>query len=188
MLTKVIITAASGNAGCGRSLALCSDRVGRCGGVFFGVIERGLVAVVAVGNDELFVGHGGDEQADDGGIADAPDAVQNAVFVGNFGVGGTSALIENLLNATGRIGVEHEDLAEVGVGGLEQVEAIAFWLGEGLLVAENDLLSVLVELAEGDETAPFLDYIGAGDAKALGVGKDAGIFFLDQDGLVLSMR
>ena len=128
-----------------------------CGRVFFGVIERGLVAVMAVGDDELLVGHGGGEQADGGRIADAPEAVQNAVLVGDFGVGGTAAVVENLLHAAGRVGVEHEDLAEVRVGGLEQVEAVAFGLGERLLVAEDDLLGVLVELAEGDKAAPLLD-------------------------------
>ena len=58
-----------GNAGCGNSLVLCSGLADRARRVFLGVIERGLVAVVAVGNDELLVGHGGGQQADGRRIA-----------------------------------------------------------------------------------------------------------------------
>ena len=109
--------------------------------------------------------------------------MEDAVLVGDFGFGGAAAVVENLLHAAGGVGVEHEDLAEVGVGGLEQVEAVAFGLGKGLLVAEDDLLGVVVELAEGDKAAPLLDDFGAGDAETLRVGEDAGVFFLDEDAL-----
>ena len=34
--------------------------------MFLRVIQRSLVAMVAVGNDQLFVSHGRDEQANDG--------------------------------------------------------------------------------------------------------------------------
>ena len=69
---------------------------------------------------------------------------------------GPVSLVEDLLHAAGGVRVEHEDLAEVGAGGLEQVEPVALGLGEGLLVAEDDLLGVVVELAEGDKAAAFL--------------------------------
>ena len=124
-----------------------------------------------------------DKQANDRGIADPPDAVQNAVFVGDFCIGGTGAVVENLFNAAGRVGVEHEDLAEVGAGGLEQVETIAFRFGEGLLVAKYDLVGILMQTAEGDESAALLDFIGTGNAEALGVGEDAWILLLDENGL-----
>ena len=127
--------------------------------MLLGVVQRGFVAVVAVGDDELLVGHGRGEQADGRRIADAPDAVQHAVFVGDFGVGGAAAVVENLLHAAGGIGVEHEDLAEVGARGLEQVEAVALGLGERLLMAEDDLVGIVVKLAEGDEAAALLDLI-----------------------------
>ena len=84
-------------------------------------------------------------------------AVQHAVLVGDLGIGGACAVVENLLDAAGRVGVEHEDLAEVGVRGLEQVEPVALGLAERLLVAEDDLFGVVVQLAEGDEAAPLLD-------------------------------
>jgi hypothetical protein len=38
-------------------------------------------------------------------------------------------------------------LPEVRVCGLEQVEPVALWLAERLLMAEDDLLGVVVQLA-----------------------------------------
>ena len=108
--------------------------------MLFRVVQRGLVAVVAVGDDELLVAHGGGEQADGGGVADAPEAVQHAVLVGDLGLGWSVAVIEDGLDGAGGVGIEHEDLAEVGVGGLEKIEAVALGLGEGLLMTEDDLL------------------------------------------------
>ena len=60
--------------------------------MLFGVVERRFVAVVAVGNDELFVGHGACEQADYGRIADTPYAVQDVVLVGGFSISGARRL------------------------------------------------------------------------------------------------
>src|ERR1039458_961264 len=48
--------------------------------------RNSLVEVVAVGNDELLVGHGGGEQADGCRVADAPEAVQDAEIVSDFNV------------------------------------------------------------------------------------------------------
>jgi hypothetical protein len=41
----------------------------------------------------------------------------------------------------------------VRVRGLEQVEPVALGLGERLLVAEDHLLGVVVQLAQGDKAA-----------------------------------
>jgi hypothetical protein len=81
-----------------------------------------------------------------------PQPVEHAVLVGDLGFGGAVAVVENLLDAAGGVGVEHEDLPEVRVRGLEQVEPVALGLGEGLLVAEDHLFGVVVQLAEGDES------------------------------------
>jgi hypothetical protein len=72
----------------------------------------------------------------------------------------------------------------VRVRGLEQVEPVALGLGERLLVAEDDLLGVVVQLAEGDKAAPLLDDFGSGNLEALRVGEDAGVFLLDQNALL----
>ena len=57
------------------------------GGALLGVGDGGLVAVVAVGDDELLVGHGGDDEVDEVGVGELPDAVDYAVFVGDGEVG-----------------------------------------------------------------------------------------------------
>ena len=158
--------------------------VRRGGGVLLGVVEGGFVAVMAVGDDELLVGHGGGQQADRGRVADAPEAVKNAVLVGDFGLGGAVAVVEDLLDASGGVGVEHEDLSEVGAGGFEEVEAVVFGLGEGLLVAEDDLLGVLVELAEGNKTSPLLHNFRSGNLETLRIGEDAGVLLLGEDALL----
>jgi len=46
-------------------------------------------------------------------------------------------------------------------------------------VAEDDLLCIVVQLAERDKAATLLDYVGAGHSEALRVGQNAGIFLLD---------
>ena len=163
---------------------LVLGRGGMGGGVFSGVIEGGFIAMVAVGDDELLVVHGGDEEADGGGVGDAPEAVKDAVFVGDLGFGGAVLVVEDLFHAAGGIGVEHEDLAEVGMGGFEQVEAVALGLGQGLLMAEDNAIGVVMEAAEGDKAAAFLDYVAARNFEALGIGEDAGVFFLDQDAVL----
>ena len=58
------------------------------GGALFGVGDGGLVAVMAVGDDELFVGHGGEEKINDVRVSDLPDAMDDVVLVGDGEVGG----------------------------------------------------------------------------------------------------
>ena len=43
--------------------------------------------MVAVGDDELLVGHGGEEEVDEVGVGELPDAVDDAVLVGDGEVG-----------------------------------------------------------------------------------------------------
>src|SRR5487761_2168854 len=52
-------------------------------------------------------------------------------------------------------------------------------------MAEYDVVGIVVQLAEGDVTAPLFHRVGAGNLEALRVSKDAGSFLLDQDALLL---
>ncbi len=65
---------------------------------------------------------------------------------------------DEFFGGEGGVGVEHVDLLAVGAGGFEEGEAVGFVLGEGLLVAVDDLVGVVVEVAEGDEAAAFADF------------------------------
>ena len=129
----------------------------RAGGALVHVGDGGFVAVVAVGDDELFVGHGGDDEVDEVRVGEAPDAVDDVVLVGDFEVGGGApvGVEDEVFGGEGGVGVEHVDLLAVGAGGFEEGEAVGLVLGEGLLVAVDDLVGVVVEVAEGDEAAAF---------------------------------
>src|SRR6185312_12098145 len=81
------------------------------------------------------------------------------------------------------IGVEHVDLLAVGAGGLEEAQAVGLVLGEGLLVAVDDLVSVVVEVAEGDEAAALTNLIGVGDGVGLRVPVECGFSLFSENAL-----
>ena len=88
---------------------------------------------------------------------------------------------DEFFGGEGGVGVEHVDLLAVGAGGLEEGETVGLVLGEGLLVAVDDLVGVVVEVAEGDEAAAFADLVGAGDGVGLGVAVDGGLGLFGED-------
>ncbi len=49
---------------------------------------------------------------------------------------------------------------------------------------ENHLLGVLVQLAQGDKSAPLLHDLGSRNLEPLRVGEDARLVFLDQHALL----
>ena len=110
--------------------------------------------------------------------------MQYAIFVGDFGFGGTVVVVKDLLRAAGGVRVQHENLAKMRVRGFEQVEPVALGFGERLLMAENHLLGVVVQLAQGNEAAAFLDDVGPWNLEALRVGKNAWFLLLNQHSLL----
>ena len=82
---------------------------------------------------------------------------------------------DELFGGEAGVGVEHVDLLAVGAGGLEEGEAVGLVLGEGLLVAVDDLVGVVVEMAEGDEAAALADFVGVGHGVGLGVAVEGGL-------------
>lgn len=174
------------------------------GAALLGVGDGGLVAMVAVGDDQLLVGHGGDDEVDEVGVGELPDTVEDVVLVGDGEVGGcgvvsgfavtddsaavfdsavagTASSEDELFGGEGRVGVEHVDLLAVGASGLEEGEAVGLVLGEGLLVAVDDLVGVVVEVAEGDEAAALADLVGVGDGVGLGVAVEGGLGLFGED-------
>ena len=63
-----------------------------------------------------------------GRVVDAPHPVHHAVLICHFGVRRAVAVVENLLHAARRVGVEHENLPEVRARCLQQVQPVAFGL------------------------------------------------------------
>ena len=53
--------------------------------------------------------------------------------------------------------------------------------GEGLFVAIDDLVGIVVEVAEGDEAAAFANLVGAGDGVSLGVAVDRRLGLFGED-------
>ena len=96
--------------------------------MFLGIVQRGFIAMVAIGDDQLLVGHGRGQQVDDIRIADLPQPVQRAIVVGSLGVGRTGAVVQNLFDAAGRVGIEHENLAKMRARGLKQLQPVALGL------------------------------------------------------------
>ena len=99
------------------------------------------------------------------------------ILIGDFDLG--SEVPENrIFSALRRVGVEHEDLAEVGAGGLQQVQAVV-WAWKASARGERLPAGVIAYLAEGDKAAPLLNLaVSARDRKALRVGEDRRIVFL----------
>ena len=90
---------------------------------------------------------------------------------------------DEFFGGEGGVGVEHVDLLAVGAGGLEEGHAVGFVLGEGLFVAVDDLVGVVVEVAEGDEAAALAGFGGVGDGVGLGVAVEGRLGLFGQDAL-----
>ena len=134
--------------------------------------------MVAVGDDETLVGHEFDDGGDAAGIGDTPEAMLDTVFVVESGCG----LGGEFADGIGVAFVEHEELAAMGAGGAEQVEAIGFGLGERLLVAMDDVVGVVLEAEKSDESVTNVGGAGeiAGYDEALLVGVNAGVGILTE--------
>ena len=106
---------------------------------------------------------------------------RSGALVSDLWPSGSVCAEDELFGGEGGVGVEHVDLLAVGAGGLEEGEAVGLVLGEGLLVAVDDLVGVVVEVAEGDEAAALADFGGAGDGVGLGVAVEGGLGLFGED-------
>jgi hypothetical protein len=94
--------------------------------------------------------------------------MDDSIFVGDRDIGICGSVEQGFYLA--RVLVKHKNLAKVGAGGAEQVEAIGFRFGEGLFVAEDDTGGIILNAAEGDEAAAFQFCAGTGKNEALRIG------------------
>ena len=132
----------------------------------------GLIAMMAVGDEQLLVGH---ELLNLG----ARRAIFQMRWMAPYSsvtsaMGGAGRPVEQGVDGARRVGVQHEDGFEVGVGVLEQFHAVLLGTGEGLLVAEDDARGIFFHLAEGDEALADQALAGIGDDEFLEVGEHAG--------------
>ena len=95
----------------------------------------GLVAVVAVGDQELGVSERALERGDPVRVANAPERVARAVVVGRLGERLLARhLAERLARAAARVGEQAEDGGEVGARGAREAEPVLPRPGMGALV------------------------------------------------------
>src|SRR3954454_23612914 len=104
--------------------------------------------MVAVGDDETLVGHELDDGGDAGGIGNAPEAVLDAVLVVESGRGFGREFADGI----GVAFVQHEDLAAVCASSAEKIQAVGFGLREGLFVAMDYVVGVVLQTEESYES------------------------------------
>ena len=123
----------------------------RQAGILVAERQRGFVAVVAIGDEQLLIAH---EPLDLSGVRAFPNAVDGAVLVFDFGQRrGAGRLVEQRVHRAGRVRIEHEKLTEVGVGGAQQFEAVLLRTGERLLMTVHHAGGIVLHRAQRDK--PF---------------------------------
>jgi len=134
------------------------------------VIQRGFITMMAVGDYEFVLFHGG---FDGGGaivIGDDSQAMHHAVFIAQRGCrrGGLGVLQDGIY-ALLRIRIEHKELAGLRARVAKKFEAVGFGARERVLVAKDNASGVVLEFAGADEAAACALFAGAGDSVFLGI-------------------
>ena len=159
--------------------------IGRIGGssAFIAVVESGFVTMMAVGDDELLIGHGLLNGVDPIGFGDRPEAVDDAIFVSELGggSGGGFGFCEDRIYAFLRIGIQHEELAGMGASVAEEFKAVGFGAGECKFVTEDNAGGIFLETSSADEAAASALFSCAGDGELLGVSVKGGSGILGDD-------
>src|SRR5258707_14017855 len=96
--------------------------------------------MMAVGDDQLLIGHGLLDGLYVVRICNYPQAVKYSVFIGEVGNRGSGGMrfVENFFYALMRGGIQHKKFARVGASVAKQVEGIGLWTRESMFVAGND--------------------------------------------------
>ena len=120
---------------------------------FFADVEGGGGAVVAVGDvggGDLLSEDGGDGEG--GGVGEAPDLVADAIGgsdVVDGGLGGEVVVDEGL--DAGAAVVGEEDGAGVGAESIDESGAVLLFVSAGFFVLFDDVVFVVLDVADGDE-------------------------------------
>src|SRR6266849_4818805 len=87
--------------------------------------ERGLVAMMTIGDEQFLIGHQSPDSGDASWIGDTPESMLGAILVGYGGVGRPFRdLVEHAIDLALRIGIEHEELLKMSARMTQQFQAI----------------------------------------------------------------
>ncbi len=109
-----------------------SERGSLAGSAFIAIVHGGLVAVMTVGDNQVFVAHLAADEFDEAGIRDFSQLMQNSIFVTDFYIVfriRCGAARQGFVDLGSRIAVEHEKLAEMRPGGAQQLQTVRLRFG-----------------------------------------------------------
>ncbi len=119
------------------------------GGEIVAELHAGLVAMVAVGDEDRLGGHQTLDRGVDRRVGDQPELILNTEVIGRLEWGPVAnSRFGGPQDFGFRVGVEAEDRAQVVFGGVEEGESIRLGAGQGLLVRVD------LPLPEGLEANP----------------------------------
>ncbi len=129
-----------------------------------GIGARGLIAVVAVGDQQLGVARRGLHRGDDRLVGDPPQAVDGALRVGGLAPRRLRGdRLERPPRRAGGVGVEREDRRHVGARGARQAQPVLLRARVRALVRAHPPRPVLLDAHPAEEPAPGLRHpVGAG--------------------------
>src|SRR5437660_2051110 len=121
---------------------------------FIAIIQGRFVAMMSIGDEELFVPHLAADQLNQRRVRDFPDTVLDAILILHVDIW-RSAAAQQVVNFTS-IAVEHKELPEMRPGGSQQLQPVGFWLSQGLFVPEDHPGGIIFNFPQGDETTALI--------------------------------
>src|SRR5258708_3106057 len=141
--------------------------------------------MVAVGDNQFLIGHSALDTLDVIWLRNHPQAMNHAIFVGEFGnrSGGGLRFVENFFHLLLRIRIQHKKLAGVDASMAKQFETVGLGTGKRVFVAENDASGIFLEPACTNEAATRARFAAAGNGEFLRVGVESWRGILQDDAI-----
>src|SRR5260370_11738586 len=139
--------------------------------------------MVAVGDNQLLIGHSALDTLEVIWLRNHPQAMNHAVFVGEFGnrSGGGLRFVENFFHLLLRIGIQHEKLSGVEASLAKQFETVGLGAGKRVFVAENNASGIVLEPACANEAATGTFFATSVHYELMRVGMESGCGLLQDD-------